>query len=358
MNKKTVAVIYGGCSVEHQISVISAKSVMDNIDLDQFNIFPVYINKLGIWCKGQLNSLKKNHERLIPSLSVIETPKFYEVIDDSVVNSHDVDIIFPVLHGTYGEDGTVQGLFELMGVPYVGTSVMGASVGMDKIVMKTLLKNYKLPVVDFVGFTLNQWKNVKKDIVVKILETIKLPCFVKSADLGSSIGITKVADEKDIEKAIEYSGNFSDRIIVEKAVVNCREFEVSVLGNDNPIASVVGEIVPKRDFYDYKAKYEDPSTELIIPALLDRQLSEKTRNYAVEVFKVLNCSGMGRVDFLMGESGEIFVSELNTIPGFTSVSMYPKLWEASGISYPKLIKRLINLAFERFEKEKELKRSF
>ena len=366
LNKKIIAVIYGGCSVEHEISLISAQSIINNIDLDKFEIFPIYINKSGIWSKGQSDSLTKLKSRkekvseyLVPSFSVNKPPKFYEVNNNQIVNSYPIDLVFPVLHGTYGEDGTVQGLFELMGVPYVGASVLGSSVGMDKIITKRLLKSFDLPVVDFIGFTISQWKNEKKEIVVKILKNVKLPCFVKSADLGSSIGITKVTNEKDIEHAVEYSGNFSNRIIVEKAVSNCKELEVSVLGNDDPVASLPGEIVPKREFYDYKAKYGDESTNLIIPADLDQELIEKMKNYAIEAFKVLDCSGMGRVDFLMDDkSGEVFISEINTIPGFTSISMYPKLWEASGVNYRELIRRLIDLAFEKFEKNKKFERNY
>ncbi len=364
-----VAVVYGGNSVEHEISLMSAESVIANIDPEQFEIFPVYITKSGIWRRGSLkdlNELKDSaenaSEHLAASLEADHPPTFYEIEGDQIVNSHRVDLIFPVLHGSHGEDGVVQGLFELMGAPYVGASVMGSSVGMDKIVMKVLLKDAGLPVVDFVGFTMSQWNKNKKDVLGKILRDIKTPCFVKSADLGSSVGITKVPgegeDEKNIESAVEFSGKFSNRIIVEKAVGSCREFEVSVLGNDEPAASQVGEIIPKREFYDYKAKYQDAATDLIIPAEIDQSLAEKIRSYAVDTFKALSCSGMGRVDFLMDEkSGEIFISEINTIPGFTTISMYPKLWEASGVTYPELTKRVIELALEKFEKDKKLKRS-
>lgn len=367
--KKVVAVVYGGNSVEHEISLMSAESVIANIDKEQFEIFPVYITKSGIWRRGSLQNLNKlkdtaenSNKHLAPSLEDNHLPTFYEIEDNQIVNSHRVDLIFPVLHGSHGEDGVVQGLFELMGAPYVGASVMGSSVGMDKIVMKVLLRDAGLPVVDFVGFTMSQWKKEKKDILDRILRDIKTPCFVKSADLGSSVGITKISseseDEKNIESAIEFSGKFSNRIIVEKAVGSCREFEVSVLGNDEPVASQLGEIIPKREFYDYKAKYEDAATDLIIPAEIDQILAEKMRTYAAETFKALSCSGMGRVDFLMdGTSGEIFISEINTIPGFTTISMYPKLWEASGVKYPELTKRVIELAFEKFEKDKKLKRS-
>ncbi|MGI9533392.1 MAG: D-alanine--D-alanine ligase family protein [Thermodesulfobacteriota bacterium] len=366
MNKKIIAVIYGGCSVEHEISLISAESIIKNIDLDEYEIFPVYINKSGIWSKGRVdelselkNSVEAQSKYLIPSLSINESPKFYEVDNNQIVNTYPIDLAFPILHGTYGEDGTVQGLFELMGVPYVGASVIGSSVGMDKIIMKSVLNNSNLPVVDFIGFTNSQWETDKKNIVSKIVNRITLPCFIKSADLGSSVGISKVENEKDIEQAVEYSGKFSNRILVEKAVSNCREFEVSVLGNDEPVASLPGEIVPKREFYDYRAKYDDESTGLIIPADLDKKLVVEMKNFAIQAFKVLSCNGMGRIDFLMDDkSKEIFISEINTIPGFTSISMYPKLWEVSGIKYHELIKKLIGLAFEKYENNKKLEKSY
>lgn len=366
MKKKLIAVVYGGCSVEHEISLISAESIIKNIDPDQFEVFPIYINKSGIWTRGRVDELSKPedigetvNEFLVPSLSVNGNPKFYEISNNQIVSSYSVDLAFPVLHGTYGEDGTIQGLFELMGMPYVGASVLGSSVGMDKIIMKSVLENFNLPVVNFIGFSDSQWDRDRKNILSKILNDIKLPCFVKSANLGSSVGISKVENEDDIVRAVEDSSKFSDRIIVEKAVDNCRELEVSVLGNDKPVASLPGEIVPSREFYDYEAKYHDESTGLIIPAELDDELAEKMKNYATEAFSVLGCSGMGRVDFLMDtKSNEIFISEINTIPGFTSISMYPKLWEVSGIDYSELIKRLIELAFERYEKNRKVVKSY
>ena len=366
LNKKIIAVIYGGCSVEHEISLISAESIIKNIDTDEFEIFPIYINKSGIWSKGRLDDLSKmkiedgeKGKYLVPSLSHNQSPVFHEISNNQIMNSFPIDIAFPVLHGTFGEDGTIQGLFELMGVPYVGASVLGSSVGMDKIIMKSVLRDSKLPVVDFLGFTVSQWNEEKDNIISKIINNIQLPCFIKSADLGSSVGISKVADKKDIESAVEHAGKFSNRIIIEKAVNNCRELEVSVLGNDQPVASLPGEIVPKREFYDYKAKYDDESTGLIIPADIDEEFVNKMKDYAVGAFKVLECSGMGRIDFLMdNKSSEIFISEINTIPGFTSISMYPKLWEVSGISYRELIKRLIDLAFDKYERSKKIEISY
>ena len=355
MNKKTVAVLFGGCSVEHEISLISARSIIKNIDPGSYDILPVFINKAGKWLQIDLekfvdNELKVSEDHCyIPSLGFDQRPKFYELKDNIVVNAIDVDLAFPVLHGTYGEDGTIQGLFELMGLPYVGASVLGSAIGMDKIAMKCLLRNYGLPVTDFIGFIKNEWERNSSDITDKITGQIGFDCFVKSADLGSSIGISKVKKIEDLHNAVSESFKYSQRVLVEKAVNNCRELEVSVLGNEDPIASLPGEVSPGREFYDYIAKYDDESTSLEIPAKLPEEIIKKLQQLAVDTFKALACSGLGRVDFLMDDkTKEIYISEINTIPGFTSISMYPKLWEVTGISYGELINRLFDLALKRF----------
>ncbi|MFQ5787749.1 MAG: D-alanine--D-alanine ligase family protein, partial [Thermodesulfobacteriota bacterium] len=292
---------------------------------------------------------------LSPSLNP-QKPIFYEIMNDKVTNEYGVDVIFPVLHGTFGEDGTVQGLFKLLGIPFVGASVLGSSVGMDKIIMKSIFREYGLPVVNFNGFYKHEWNSERDKIKDKIIKEITIPCFVKSADLGSSIGITRVNSKSDLEKAIEFASSFSERVIIEKAVLNAREIEISVLGNENPIASLPGEIIPHREFYDYTAKYIEDSTELIAPATIDNETQSKLQECAIKAFKAINCSGMGRVDFLLErDSDAFFISEVNTIPGFTHISMYPKLWELSGLGYQKLISRLIDLAFERHEKIRQLK---
>lgn len=365
LEKKKIAVLFGGCSVEHEISLISARSVIKNIDSDNFDILPVFINKSGKWLKADLEdflggnvSTPDNHY-YIPSLGLDNKPAFYELREGTVVDKIQIDLAFPVLHGTYGEDGTVQGAFELMGLPYVGASVLGSSIGMDKIVMKSVLRYSGLPVTDFVGLVKKEWENDSLQIIEKIVKEIGFPCFVKSADLGSSVGIYKVKNANDIEDSINSSFRYSGRVIVEKAVKNCREIEISVLGNEDPSASVPGEIVPAREFYDYIAKYEDESTRLEIPARLSDGVTGKLRSLAIETFKVLDCSGLGRIDFLMDDkTKEIYISEINTIPGFTSISMYPKLWEATGISYRELVKKLIDLAIEKFEAKRKLETDY
>lgn len=362
MGKKTVAVFFGGPSVEHEISLISSNSIIKNLDHEKFNIFPVFITKGGRWHIAELKQVIENDKivindetYLVPSPGIDPMGVFLEIAGGEVVNIHRADVVFPVLHGTYGEDGSVQGCLDLMNIPYVGANVLGSSIGMDKIMMKSLLKDNGLPIVNFLGFNKFDWESDNKEIKKKITELISFPCFVKSANLGSSVGISKIDDIEKLNDAVQSSLKFSDRVLIEKAVPNPREIEVSVLGNENPFASVPGEVIPKKDFYDYDAKYHDDSTELEIPAKLDEKTVLKLKELAIKTFKILCCSGMGRIDFLVdSENGEIFISEINTIPGFTSVSMYPKLWEISGISYKELLTRLIELAEEKFENRKSI----
>lgn len=362
MSKIIVGVIFGGRSVEHEVSLLSAKSIIRNLNPEKYQIFPILIEKNGTWRRASVDVWLKEEDLeifansfLSPSLNP-DKPVFYEVGTKRVEEEHRVDVLFPVLHGTYGEDGTVQGLFELMGIPFVGASVLGSSVGMDKIIMKTIFRESGLPVVKFIGLYENEWRSKKNAIKNQILDEIKVPCFVKAANLGSSVGITKVKSEDELEGAMDFACDFSHRIIVEKAVQNPREIEVSILGNNDPIASIPGEIVPHREFYDYVAKYVEEGTALIAPAELEGETAEKLREYAVRAFRAVDCAGMGRVDFLVEKTtGEIFVSEINTIPGFTQISMYPKLWEISGIKYPELVSKLIHLAIERHEMKKRLK---
>lgn len=362
MSITRVAVIFGGRSVEHEISILSAKSILRHIDRTKFEVFPIFIEKNGKWraadTKGWLKDLEFEYSLssiLSPSLNPQEQV-FYEIAEDKVIGEHEVDAVFPVLHGTYGEDGTVQGLLELMGVPFVGASVLGSSVGMDKTVMKAVLKEAGLPVVQYVDFYKFEWETDSTAVRNSIIDKIGFPCFVKSADLGSSIGISKVSSENTLDEAVLFSCRFSNRILVEKAVNAPREIEVSVLGNDDPQASCPGEIVPKREFYDYTAKYLDEETGLIAPAELDQEIASRLSELAIGAFKALDCSGMGRVDFLIETAtNAIFISEINTIPGFTQISMYPKLWELSGITYTALITRLIELAIERNKFQRSLK---
>jgi len=268
-----------------------------------------------------------------------------------------VDVIFPVLHGTFGEDGTIQGLFELAGMAYVGSGVLGSAAGMDKDTMKRLFQSAKLPIVKWVTFLRGEWEKHPKKIRAKIEAATKYPVFVKPANLGSSVGITKAHNAKELGAAIETAAQFDRKIVVEQGVggksSKARELEVAVLGNDAPEASVVGEVVPVKEFYDYEAKYLSEGSDLIVPAKLTKLQTKQVRAMAIAAFRACDCAGLARVDFLMepdtgrGKAGRIYVNEINTLPGFTSISMYPRLWTASGLPYPKLIDRLIELAIER-----------
>ncbi len=366
MAKITVGVVFGGRSVEHEVSLVSARSVISNTDTDKYNIFPVFIDKEGVWRRASIDAWLgggklevETGSFLTPSLGSVD-PLFFEISSDGkFVASHKVDVIFPVLHGTFGEDGTVQGLFELMGVPYVGASVLGSSVGMDKIVMKAVLKDSGLPVPEFMGFYKHEWEADRNGVAILAMNVLGMPCFVKAANLGSSVGVTKAKNGDELEKAIDYACKFSNRIIVERAVTNPREIEISVLGNEEPLASCAGEIIPHREFYDYKAKYLEEGTGLVAPVELGGELTALLQDYAVRTFKALDCSGLGRVDFLIEEgTGAIYVSEINTIPGFTQISMYPRLWQESGLGFRDLVSRLIELALERSASQKAFKTDF
>lgn len=267
-----------------------------------------------------------------------------------------VDVIFPVLHGTFGEDGTIQGLFELAGIAYVGSGVLGSATGMDKDVMKRLFASAKLPITKHITFLRGEWEAGRKKTISRVEAALKYPVFVKPANLGSSVGISKAHDRKELGPAIELAASYDRKIVVEQGVGGkrkARELEVAVLGNDNPEASVVGEVVPIKEFYDYEAKYLSEGSDLIIPAKLTRQQTKQVREMAIAAFRSCDCSGLARVDFLLepGKTGRIFLNEINTLPGFTSISMYPKLWAASGVGYSELIDRLIQLALERREEK-------
>ena len=362
-NKKIrVGILFGGRSAEHEVSLQSAKNVVEAIDRDKYDVALIGIDKSGRWLlpnqsRFLLNagdpkriSLNKQSEE-----SVALVPQSGgELTDLTAGGAHSsIDVVFPILHGPYGEDGTVQGLLKLAGVPFVGAGVVGSAVGMDKDIMKRLLRDAGLPIARFMVLRQGGALDFKA-----ICGKIGLPFFVKPANLGSSVGVHKVTDQEAFEQAVKDAFGYDLKIVVEE-FVDGRELECSVLGNLNPIASVVGEIVPQHGFYSYEAKYVDEhEAALEIPADLPAAISTRIRELAVQVFQVLECEGLGRVDFFLRKDGELIVNEINTIPGFTKISMYPSLWEASGISYPELINRLIELAIERFEREAKLKTSF
>lgn len=360
-----VAVIFGGRSGEHEVSLASARSVVENLNPDRYSVTLLGITKEGRWMVPQ-ESAKALTEGLDSAGGVRamipadhNSRSLVTVGDHSLEPGEPIDVVFPVLHGPYGEDGTVQGLLELAGLPYVGAGVLGSAVGMDKAIMKTLFVAAGLPVAEFICFKQRDRDRDPEGIVRRITDEIGFPCFVKPANLGSSVGISKVHVEADLEAAIDLAAQYDVKVLVERSIENAHEIECSVLGNDEPQASVIGEVIPSREFYSYEAKYVDDASELIIPAALPEDVSERIRGMAIGAFKAVDCAGLARVDFLVTrDTHEVFVSELNTIPGFTEISMYPKLWEASGLSYSGLLDRLIELALERHAERAGLKTTY
>jgi D-alanine-D-alanine ligase len=392
MKKLRVGILFGGRSGEHEVSLLSAASVLNAIDKSKYEVVPIGITKEGRWltsaeAENLLSGKPLEHEArhlragdpeatpaaavlaageavVVPpepkksggSLAPFQTdPALTRRASDRAIN---VDIIFPVLHGTFGEDGTIQGLLELADIPYVGAGVLGSAAGMDKDIMKSLFRAAGLPIVKHVTFLRGDWETEPKKIQKFVEKNLKYPVFVKPANLGSSVGISKARDRKELGLAIEEAAKFDRKIVIEQGVGGkkhkAREIECSVLGNDKPQASVPGEIVPCKEFYDYNAKYLDEGSELIIPAKLIKSETKKVQEIAIRAFQAVDCSGLARVDFLMdAKTRKIYLNEINTMPGFTSISMYPKLWAASGLSYPELIERLIQLGIERHQDKKK-----
>jgi D-alanine-D-alanine ligase len=356
-----VGVIFGGRSGEHEVSLASAASVIRALDPEKYEAVPIGISKDGRWLVGtgaqkMLPDVLKSGERvLLPPdpTSAALVPLTPSAGHPSVA----VDVVFPALHGTFGEDGTVQGLLELAGLPYVGAGVLASAVGMDKDVQKRLFAEAGLPIVPYVAILRSNWEREPAGALKLVKKKFRFPVFVKPATLGSSVGMTRVKSPHELPAALDLAAEFGQKIMVERAI-NGREIEVSVLGNDDVRASIPGEIVPHREFYDYTAKYLEKGTRLIIPAKLTKKQIASFQEYAVRAFRAIDGAGMARCDFFLERRTEnIFLNELNTIPGFTSISMYPKLWEASGLPYPKLIDRLIELALERHRERARTKYS-
>lgn len=339
---------------------------MKALDKEKYEIVPIGITPEGRWLAttDALKLLKEKAyvgsfpEHILPP---DPTKRALISIDGSWFGSRRkaVDVIFPLVHGTYGEDGTLQGLFELADIPYVGAGVLGSAVGMDKVIQKQLLQHAGIPVAAGVWFLASEFQRDHKGIIKRIERRLRYPLFVKPANLGSSVGISKARKREELVEGIRIASEYDRKILVEQGIVNAREIECSVLGNDDPIASVPGEIIPSNEFYDYDAKYVDGKSKAVIPARLPAKVKKTVRQYSVDAFKVLGCEGMARVDFLVQKrTNRIYLNEINTIPGFTSISMYPKLWQASGISYPELLDRLIQLAFERHIAKQRLKTTY
>ena len=355
MKKLRVGVIYGGRSGEHEVSVASAASIFKHIDAEKYEAVPIRIEKTGRW------SLGGRVPQALSAAAVLEgqrTEALQPIEPSAAVAASGIDVVFPVLHGPYGEDGTVQGLLELANVAYVGAGVLGSAAGMDKAVMKTLFAAGRLPIVPHLVALRREWERDGADVTRRVRDDLRYPVFVKPANLGSSVGISKARSDAELTVAMELALQFDRKIVIEAAVPDAREIECAVLGNDEPRASVPGEIIPSREFYDYEAKYLDEASELLIPAPLSAAETARIQQLAVDAFRAAEGAGMARVDFLIGRgTGEVFVNEVNTIPGFTTISMYPKLWEASGLPYPALIDRLIELALERHSEKQKLRTS-
>lgn len=352
--KRRVAVIFGGRSGEHEVSLISAASIIKAIDRKKYEVLPIGITKEGRWLtSSKATTLLPQDVMNQPGedVALLGDPTHQGLVqfagERESSRSKKIDVVFPVLHGTYGEDGTIQGLLELADVPYVGCGVVASAAGMDKDIMKRLFRDAGLPIVRYCTFLRTVWEHEPERVMRRVVKEIGFPVFVKPANLGSSVGITKAKDRQQLKTAIQLAAQYDRKILVEEAI-DAREVEVSVLGNDAPMASVPGEIIPGGEFYDYEDKYKNNTSKLVIPAKLPKRMTAEVQAYAIRSFQAIDGAGMARVDFFVEKrTNRVLVNEINTIPGFTSISMYPKLWEASGLPYGELIDRLIQLALER-----------
>lgn len=371
--KLRVGIIFGGRSGEHEVSLASARSVMAALDPAKYELVPIGIGKDGQWIAGDAMQALSAGQAEIRQATLLPAPGDAALMGiepytngsgltpagagASLSPISRLDVVIPVLHGTYGEDGTVQGLLELAGLPYVGAGVVGSAVGMDKAIFKQVMLANGLPILPWVLVTARQWRRQPEAVIADVESRLAYPVFTKPANLGSSVGISKCAGRPELIKGLDEAARYDRRLIVEQGLDRARELEVAVLGNDEPVASVVGEVRPRRAFYDYVAKYlAEPGSaeesELLIPAPLEPETAELVRALAVDAFAAIDCAGMGRVDLLLNDrTGELYINEINTIPGFTSISMYPKLWEASGLPYDRLLDRLIELALERYDEK-------
>jgi D-alanine-D-alanine ligase len=360
-----VGVIFGGRSVEHEVSLVSARAIMEALDPRRYEVVPIGITKAGRWVTaGHRYALPPDPSigGLVPLKDGGRGPRAMSLRGGRAARGGSpvgpLDVVVPIVHGSGGEDGSLQGLLELAGIPYVGAGVLGSALGMDKATMKTLFREAGLPIVDYRVVRGRDLARGREGIVRALEEAFGFPCFVKPSNGGSSVGVSKASDRKGLLAGLKRAARYDRKIIVERAV-DAREIEVSVLGNDEPEASVPGEVIPVNEFYDYRAKYIDPGSRLEIPARIGEARSRRVREIALRAFQVLDLAGMARVDFFLDRTTEaIFLNEVNTIPGFTPISMYPKLWEASGVPFPELVDRLIRLAFERHAEKRSLVTSY
>ncbi|MFN2746717.1 MULTISPECIES: D-alanine--D-alanine ligase [Bacillus] len=360
--KTRLGLVYGGKSAEHNVSLQTALAVTKALDTEKFDIHPIYITEQGEWVRGpQLTEPVSN----VKMLQFEQTGRTFSPAllnrdmfpGQSDAKEESVDVVFPLLHGPNGEDGTIQGMLELLNVPYVGNGVLASSAGMDKVVMKHLFAQAGLDQAKYASFVKKSWNEAKEESYDQVEEKLGYPCFVKPANLGSSVGISKCRNRDELDKAFELAFQYDRKIVVEEGVIG-REIEIGVLGNDDPACSVAGEIAPKKDFYDYKAKYEDGDTDLIIPASLTEDEYETISAMAVKAFQAIDGSGLVRADFFLTNEGKVLINEVNTMPGFTPFSMFPLLWKQAGVDYAELIEKLVALAIERHEEKQQIKHTF
>jgi len=360
--KTRLGLVYGGKSAEHNVSLQTALAVTKALNTEKFDIHPIYITEKGEWVRGpQLTEPVSNVKMLqfeqtgqTFSPALLNRDMFPGEAD---VKEDSIDVVFPLLHGPNGEDGTIQGMLELLNVPYVGNGVLASSAGMDKVVMKHLFAQAGLDQAKYVSFVKKTWTHSKEESYDQVEAELGYPCFVKPANLGSSVGISKCRNREELDQAFKLAFQYDRKIVVEEGVIG-REIELGVLGNDEPVCSVAGEIAPKKDFYDYKAKYEDGDTDLIIPASLTEDEYETMRSMAVKAFQAIDGSGLVRADFFLTNEGRVLINEVNTMPGFTPFSMFLLLWKQSGVEYAELIEKLVALAIDRHEEKQQIKHTF
>ena len=361
--KIRVGIVFGGRSGEHDVSLASANSIINSLDTEKYEVVPIGITREGRWLLGtepqKLIAVESQavessvEDEQTTAVTLTGDPSLRRLIPlqsgEQLHNNGAIDVILPVLHGTYGEDGALQGLLEMANVPYVGAGVLGSALGMDKEKMKLLFRSVGLPIVDYLVYRRNDWERAPDTLMDEIEQRLGYPTFIKPANLGSSVGVNKAHDRGELEHAINVAAEYDRKIVIERGI-NCRELECAVLGNDEPIASVVGEVIASSEFYDYNAKYLDGKSQIIIPADIPQTAADAVRRQAIIAFTALDLNGLARVDFFLEkQTGEVFINEVNTMPGFTEISMYPKLWEASGLPYAQLLDRLIELAIERYQ---------
>lgn len=347
--KQRLGLVYGGKSAEHEVSLSTARAVTQALDFEKYDVLPIYITMQGQWIKGAPLTGPVASVDVLRLATTNPTPDHLA----EFLQGEMPDVILPLLHGTNGEDGTVQGLFEVLNIPYAGNGVLASSAGMDKVVMKQLFAQAGLAQVDYIHFIRSAWRDDADVLLDQAEKKLAYPMFVKPANLGSSVGISKALDRESLRQAVELALKFDRKIIIERGIV-AREIEMAVLGNDHPEVSIAGEILPVADFYDYEAKYQDQSTELSIPADMSDQTAAHMKDQAIRAFKVLDCAGLVRADFFVTADDEVLINEVNTLPGFTPTSMFPLLWQKTGLTYPKLIDRLIELAIERHAEKQQL----